>query len=151
MSQPVLPEARWTHVALPSGDLDKTIAFYTSLTPMVVVEEFSDADGRSVWLSNPKQSATPLVLVFVAFTKDNGGQLGVLQPFAHIGIEVPDRESVDAMAERARELDSLYWEPRDRGGQVGYICALKDPDGNIVEISHNQRVFESVRRLWGND
>ena len=50
MSQPVLPEARWTHVALPSGDLDKTIAFYTSLTPMVVVEEFSDADGRSVWL-----------------------------------------------------------------------------------------------------
>jgi len=150
MSQSALAEARWTHVALPSGDLDKTIAFYTSLTPLVVVEEFADADGRSVWLSNPGQSATPFVLVFVAFTKDNGGQLGLLHPFAHIGIEVPNREDVDAMAEKARALDSLHWEPRDMGGQVGYICALKDPDGNVVEISHNQKVFESVRRLWGN-
>jgi len=144
-----LTAPRWTHVALPTGDLDKSIEFYTSLTPLVVVERFSDDDGESAWLSNDKQVDTPMVLVLVSFNKDKGGQLGLLTPFAHIGIEVPERSDVDAMAERAREAGVLHWEPRDMPGPVGYICAFKDPDGNVIEISHNQKVFELVRKLWG--
>jgi hypothetical protein len=81
-----LTSARWTHVALPTGDLDKAIDFYTSVTPLVVVERFKDADGESVWLSNADQVETPMVLVLVSFNKDKGGQLGLLTPFAHIGI-----------------------------------------------------------------
>lgn len=146
----VLAQARWTHIALPTGNLDKAIEFYTSLTPLVVVDRFQDADGESVWLSNSGQVETPFVLVLVSFNKDKGGQLGLLTPFAHIGIEVPQRTDVDALAERARELGCLHWEPRDMPPPVGYICALKDPDGNVVEISHNQQVFASVRRLWGS-
>lgn len=149
MSQSPLSQARWTHVALPSGDLDKTIEFYTSMTPLEVVEEYSDADGRSVWLSNPNQVETPFILVFAAFNGDHGRQLGVLHPFAHIGIEVPNREDVDTAADRARERGVLHWEPRDRGNHVGYICAMRDPDGNVIEISHNQKVYEAVRRRWG--
>ncbi|MFI6458579.1 VOC family protein [Streptosporangium amethystogenes] len=145
-----LTQARWTHVALPTGDLDKAIEFYTSLTPLVVVERFRDADGESAWLSNDKQVETPMVLVLVSFNKDKGGQLGLLTPFAHIGIEVPERADVDGIAERARELDCLHWEPRDMPDPVGYICALKDPDGNVIEISHNQQVFNTVRKLWAN-
>ncbi|WFE29944.1 VOC family protein [Solwaraspora sp. WMMD791] len=143
-----LTHARWTHVALPTGDLDKAISFYTSLTPLVVVERFADADGESVWLSNDKQVETPFVLVLVSFNKDKGGQLGLLHPFAHIGIEVPNRSDVDEIAERARELGCLHWEPRQMPPPVGYICALKDPDGNVIEISHDQQVFDTVRRLW---
>lgn len=143
-----LPQARWTHVALPTGDLGKAIDFYTALTPLVVVERFQDADGESAWLSNDKQAETPMVLVLVSFNKDKGGRLGLLTPFAHIGIEVPRREDVDALADRARELHCLHWEPRDMPDPVGYICALKDPDGNVIEISHNQKVFDTVRRLW---
>lgn len=150
MSQSYLNEARLTHLALQSGDLDKTIEFYTTMTPLVVVEEFSDGDGRSVWLSNPRQVETPFILVFVAFNAESGRQLGVLQPFAHIGIEVPNREDVNSIAQRAREMKALYWEPRDRGAHVGFVCAIKDPDGNIVEISHNQKIFEAVHRLWHN-
>ncbi|WP_030925267.1 VOC family protein [Streptosporangium amethystogenes] len=145
-----LTQARWTHVALPTGDLDKAIEFYTSLTPLVVVERFRDADGESAWLSNDKQVETPMVLVLVSFNKDKGGQLGLLTPFAHIGIEVPERTDVDGIAERARALDCLHWEPRDMPDPVGYICALKDPDGNVIEISHNQQVFNTVRKLWAN-
>jgi lactoylglutathione lyase len=143
-----LPQARWTHVALPTGDLAKAIEFYTSLTPLVVVERFRDADGESVWLSNDKQAQTPMVLVLVSFNKDRGSRLGLLTPFAHLGVEVPQRADVDALAERARELGCLHWEPRDMPDPVGYICALKDPDGNVIEISHNQKVFDTVRRLW---
>ncbi|QLD25010.1 VOC family protein [Micromonospora carbonacea subsp. aurantiaca] len=145
-----LTQARWTHVALPTGDLDKAIEFYTTLTPLVVVERFADADGESVWLSNDKQVETPFVLVLVSFNKDKGGQLGLLHPFAHIGIEVPQRSDVDEIAARARDLGCLHWEPRQMPPPVGYICALKDPDGNVIEISHDQQVFDTVRRLWGN-
>lgn len=144
-----LTRARWTHIALPTGDLDKAIEFYTTLTPLVVVERFQDEAGQSAWLSNEGQVETPFVLVLVAFNKDRGQQLGLLRPFAHLGIEVPERADVDALAERARELGCLHWEPRDMPGPVGYICALKDPDGNVVEISHNQKVYETVRKLWG--
>jgi lactoylglutathione lyase len=145
-----LTHARWTHVALPTGDLDKAISFYTSLTPLVVVERFADADGESVWLSNDKQVETPFVLVLVSFNKDKGGELGLLHPFAHIGIEVPNRADVDEIAAQARELGCLHWEPRQMPPPVGYICALKDPDGNVIEISHDQQVFDTVRRLWGS-
>ena len=141
--------ARWTHVALPSGDLDKSIDFYTSLTPLVVVERFQDTDGESVWLSNDKQVQTPFVLVLVCFNQDRGGQLGLLTPFAHLGIEVPERADVDSIAQRARDLGCLHWAPRQMPDPVGYVCALKDPDGNVVEISHDQQVFNSVQRVWG--
>ncbi|HEY9523145.1 MAG TPA: VOC family protein [Thermopolyspora sp.] len=143
-------QARWTHVALPTGDLDAAIEFYTSLTPLVVIERFRDDAGESAWLSNDRQVETPMVLVLVSFNKDKGRPLGLLTPFAHIGIEVPRREDVDEIAERARELGGLRWEPRDMPDPVGYICALEDPDGNVIEISHNQRVFDTVRRLWGH-
>jgi lactoylglutathione lyase len=143
-----LTAARWTHVALPTGDLDRAIDFYTSLTPLVVVERFADADGESAWLSNDQQVETPFVLVLVSFNRDKGARLGLLTPFAHLGVEVPERGDVEVLAERARERGCLHWEPQDIGGQVGYVCALKDPDGNVIEISHNQKVFETVRRLW---
>lgn len=149
MADPDLTGARLTHVALPCGDLDRSIEFYTTLTPLVVVKRFTGSDGESVWLSNEGQVETPFVLVLVSFTKDKGTAQPLLTPFAHLGIGVGTREAVDAMADRARALGALHWEPRDLGGQVGYICALRDPDGNIVEISTHQGVAEAVRELWG--
>ena len=63
----------------------------------------------------------------------------------------PRREDVDAIAAKARENGTLWWEPREMPDPIGYICAVHDPDGNVVEFSHNQRVYETVRRLWGPD
>lgn len=62
---------------------------------------------------------------------------------------VPTRDDVDAAADRARDAGCLHWEPRQMPGPVGYICALTDPDGNVVEFSHGQKVFTSVREKWG--
>lgn len=149
MTEQKLTTARWTHVALPSGDIEASIEFYTSLTPLVVVQRFKDDDGESVWLSNDQQVETPFVLVLVSFNKDKGGKLGLLTPFAHIGIEVPERADVDAIADRARAAGNLHWEPMQMPAHVGYICALKDPDGNVIEISHDQKVFSQIRAKWG--
>ncbi|WP_224401923.1 VOC family protein [Pseudonocardia sp. ICBG1034] len=149
MTDAQLTEARWTHVALPTGDLDAAIDFYTTMTPLTVVERFSDDAGRSAWLSNAGQVQTPMVLVLVSFDAEQGGELGLLRPFAHLGIEVPTRGDVDAAADRARDAGCLHWEPRQMPGPVGYICALTDPDGNVVEFSYGQKVFTSVRERWG--
>lgn len=148
-SHPGPAQACWTHIALPSGDLDASIEFYTTMTPLVVVATFSDDAGRSAWLSNPGQWQTPFVLVLVDFDSAHGTRQPIMSPFAHIGIEVPRRADVDEIAARARQAGCLHWEPRDMPDPVGYICALTDPDGNVIEISHNQKVFATVRGLWG--
>ena len=152
-----LTRPRWTHVALPVTDLERSIAFYTTLTPLVVVARNEDENGRGAWLSNEKQVEDPFVLVIAEFRPEVGERFGVtpgerapiLTPFAHIGIEVPHREDVDAVADRAREMGALRWEPRDMAPHIGYICAVDDPDGNVVEFSHDQKVFATIKDLWG--
>lgn len=155
----MLTQPRWTHVAIPVSDLDRAIEFYTTLTPLVVVARNEDENGRGAWLSNEKQVEDPFVLVIaeflpevaVRFGQEPGKPHATLAPFAHIGIELPTREDVDRMADRAREMGALEWEPRDMAAHIGYICAAKDPDGNVIEFSHNQRVFSTIRELWGNE
>ena len=78
-----------------------------------------------------------------------GKKATTLAPFAHLGIELPNREDVDTVAEKARAIGALEWEPMDMAAHIGYICAVKDPDGNTVEFSHNQKVFSTITELWG--
>ena len=152
-----LTEPRWTHVALPVTDLERSIEFYTSVTPLVLVTRNVDDNGQGAWLSNKNQVDSPFVLVLAEFKPEIGKNFGIepgqkattLAPFAHIGIELPKREDVDAVAEKARAVGALEWEPRDMAAHIGYICAVKDPDGNTVEFSHNQKVFSTITELWG--
>lgn len=153
-----LTEPRWTHVAIPCSNLDRTIDFYTSLTPLVVVARNEDENGRGVWLSNDKQAKDPFVLVLAEFLPEVATRFGqepgkpvpTLAPFAHIGIELPRKEDVDAVADKAREMGALHWEPQQMAAHIGYICAVKDPDGNVIEFSYNQKVFSTIRELWGS-
>lgn len=152
-----LTQPRWTHVAIPSTNIDRSVEFYTSLTPMVLVGQNKDDSGQSAWLSNPEQVETPFVLVLAQLIPPVAAQFGIeegkphrtLGPFAHIGIELPTQEDVDRVAEKAREMGCLAWEPHFQSEHVGYICAVTDPDGNVIEFSHNQKVYETVRKLWG--
>lgn len=149
---------RWTHVALPVSDIEASIIFYTRVTPLVVVARFHDeaSGNNSAWLSNEGQGQTPFVLVLAQFSAEDGKRYGLvggepiatLAPFAHIGIELPQREDVDAVAELGRELGCLRLPPKQLAAHVGYICALTDPDGNVIEFSHDQKVFEMVRQKW---
>lgn len=155
----MLSRGRWTHIALPVSDIEKSIEFYTSLTPLVVVARNSDGAGDGAWLSNEGEADSPFVLVLNEFYAEGreryglteGEPIPILQPFAHIGIELPTREEVDAAAERARQMGVLHWEPRQMAAHIGYICAAKDPDGNVVEFSFDQKVHSTVEALWGAD
>lgn len=143
-----LSAPRLTHVALPSADIDASVAWYTSWTPLVVVHERTDDDGRAAWLSNPAESLEPFVLVLVMFWGKQGVREPQLGPFAHLGIECVSAAEVDAIAARARAEGTLAWEPADRGYPVGYICAVNDPDGNVVEFSYDQAVHDTVQQTW---
>jgi lactoylglutathione lyase len=148
----------WTHVALPVADIERSIAFYTQVTPLVVVSRFENGDSLSAWLSNDQQADSPFVLVLAQFGPDLGKRFNLepgkpiptLAPFAHIGIELPSREDVDAAAERGKAMDCLRSPPSQRDAHVGYICSVFDPDGNVVEFSYDQKVYCFVREKWGN-
>jgi catechol 2,3-dioxygenase-like lactoylglutathione lyase family enzyme len=144
------PTWRWTHIALPSSDLDASIRWYEEFTPLVLLDRREDADGQSAWLSHHGQVDNPFVLVLVMFFRDQGRKQPMLAPFAHIGVEVPNRADVDAIAEKARAAGCLTWEPTDMPDPIGYICAITDPDGNVIEISHNQGVYDKVQEVWGS-
>ncbi len=147
MAGPKTP--RWTHIALPSSDLDASIAWYERFTPLKQLARREDADGQSAWLAHEGQIDNPFVLVLVMFWNDQGRPQPMLAPFAHIGIEMPERADVDTTAALGREAGCLTWEPTDMPDPIGYICALKDPDGNVIEISHNQGVYDTVQQVWG--
>jgi lactoylglutathione lyase len=142
---------RWTHVALPCGDLEASLRWYAEFTPLILVERFSDAYGRSAWLANPGEADAPFVLVLVDFAAGRGQPQPRLAPFAHLGIEVPERAQVDEVARRAGGAGWLVAEPMDLPPPVGYICILADPDGNLIEISHDQQVHELVQRRAGEE
>jgi catechol 2,3-dioxygenase-like lactoylglutathione lyase family enzyme len=138
------------------SDLDRSIAFYEELTPLVVVRKNEDSLGRGAWLSHKGQVDPPFVLVLAEFGPEMAARfhiepdtkIPILQPFAHLGIEVPTREDVDAVAAKARKMNGLAWEPMDMGDYIGYTCAVNDPDGNTIEFAHNQKVFSTIQELW---
>lgn len=144
-----LTTPRWTHIALPSVDIDTSIAWYEEFTPLVVVERFEDAMGKSAWLGHHGQADPPFVLVLVMFYKDQGKKQPQLAPFAHIGIEVPSEDELDRIAERARQANCLAMPPTRIPPPVGYVCMISDPDGNRIEISYDQQVYSKVQGRWG--
>ena len=141
---------RWTHIALPCTDMDKTIEWYESFTPLQLLDRREDADGEGAWLGHPDQGDKPFILVLVSFFRDqNNGPQPIMAPFAHIGIEMPTKEMVDEVAARGEAAGCLSWPPQQMPDPIGYICALTDPDGNMIEFSYDQGVYEKAQEVWG--
>jgi lactoylglutathione lyase len=141
---------RWTHIALPAHDIDKSIAWYEKHTPLRLLDRREDADGFGAWLGHPEATDNPFILVLVSFLKDQEkGPSPIMAPFAHIGIEVPEKADVDAAAAQADEEGCLHWPPTEMPAPIGYICAIKDPDGKVIEMSWDQGVYDKAKEVWG--
>lgn len=142
--------ARLTHVALPVLDVDDSVAWYERFTPLRLLMRREDEFGESAWIGMPDMVDKPFIVVLVSQNADKPkGEQPTLAPFAHLGVEVPERADIDAAAARGREAGCLVWEPQQLPPPVGYVCALRDPDGNMVEFSHDQGVYATVARVWG--
>ena len=145
-------EPRWTHIALRVADIDATIAWYTEFTPLTLIDRREDDTGYGAWLGMPEKTDNPFILVLAQFFPDSdpfaGAPLATLAPFAHLGMELPSKEAVEEMAERAKAAGCLGMPPTMMPPPIGYITMLKDPDGNTVEFSWDQGVFATLQERW---
>jgi lactoylglutathione lyase len=143
----------WTHIALCVKDIDATIAWYERFTHLSLLARGEDADGKNAWIGDASDAVSPFVLVVGQFFEGHDpfspAPHPPMGPFAHIGIELPSKAMVDEIAERARAEGYLAFGPTQMPRQIGYICFIKDPDGNTVEYSYDQGVYEKARELWG--
>lgn len=147
-------EPRWTHIALRVADIDATIDFYTSMTPLELIDKREDAKGFGAWLAMPGETNNPFILVVAQFFPEHdpfgGDTQAVLAPFAHLGMELPSRDDVDAIAKRAEEAGCLAMPATMMPPPIGYICMVSDPDGNMVEFSWDQGVWSTLQDRWDN-
>jgi len=149
MTMTQAPPSLMTHIALPVRDLDETLAFWNRYTTLEKIHErYEEETGlRTAWLANSQDKtadAARFVLVLICGslpTQITGGikeEYGFLRSISHIGISLNSREEVDAIAEMAKEDGTLVLGPRYMNPVVGYICLVRDPDGNQVEFSVEQ-------------
>jgi catechol 2,3-dioxygenase-like lactoylglutathione lyase family enzyme len=136
-------------VALPVRDLEETLAFYRRYTSLEQIHQRQDPDTglRTVWLANARDKtneAATFVLVLICGTlptQITGGikeEYGFLRSISHLGVSLNTREEVDTIAAMAKDDGILVLGPRYMNDVVGYICLVRDPDGNQVEFSVEQ-------------
>lgn len=142
---------RWTHVALPCVDIDATIAWYERYTPLRLLVRRVQEGGIGAWMGHPEPAVDPFILVLSSTFRDQerGEPIPILAPFAHLGFETPDAAEVDRAAAAGSRDGCLVWSPRQMPPPIGYVAALRDPDGNVVEFSYGQSVYETAREVWG--
>lgn len=143
----------WTHIALRVSDIDASIAWYQEFTPLELLDKRQDDMGFGAWLGEPDSADRPFVLVLAQFLpltdpfKDFPKE--VLTPFAHLGVEVPTRDALDTAAAAAEAAGCLAMPPTQMPPPIGYVCMLRDPDGNMIELSYDQGVYATAKRIWG--
>ena len=149
MATTTTPHTKLTHIALPVSNLDATLAFYAKYTTMEKIHERFDEEThmRSAWIANTEdktETSARFVIVVMEgklptqITGDIKEEYWFLRSIAHLGISLDSREDVDRIAAMAKEDGNLVLGPVYRNRVVGYICLVRDPDGNNVEFSVEQ-------------
>jgi catechol 2,3-dioxygenase-like lactoylglutathione lyase family enzyme len=144
------PVSLLTHIALPVRSLADMLAFYERYTTMKVIHQRVDPETnlRTAWLANERditEHGARFVIVLIEGQVPRnvvGDEIqehyGFLTSFSHLGISLDSRDDVDRVAAMAKEEGCLVLGPMYRNEVVGYICLIRDPDGNNVEFSVEQ-------------
>ena len=123
----------FTHCALHVRDLDESIAFYESYCGLRIVKEHGKGKERTVWMAHAEEGAFVLVLL------GGGGERAQdTGDMTHYGFAVASRAEVERVAERGRREGRLFWELQEFPPPTGYLCAVRDPSGYVIEFSCGQ-------------
>lgn len=122
---------RLTHIALHVGALDACIEFYQRYCNLEVTDDQVRGGRRVVLMAEPGRGAS-FVLQLLAGGVDKAP---TPEEDRHFGFAVDSREEVDRLAAIAADEGILLYETFEGPFPIGYICTIKDPNGNTVEIS----------------
>ena len=126
---------RLTHICLHVEDIQSCVRFYQRYCQLEVVSDRSDAGKGSIYMAESNHQ-NELVIQFMS----GGRSLALVkEDEQHFGFAVDSRDTVDAIANRAREDQILVWEA-DEYVPGAYLCTVRDPDGNHVEFSFEHSV-----------
>jgi lactoylglutathione lyase len=123
---------RWTHITINVSNLDRSVAFYTSLCGLTIVRDRRLEGRHNVWLGPPIPAGEDPTFVLVMVQDEVKARLD------HFGFQCDSRAEVDRIAELARQQNSLVESPVEVGGVVGYFTMVSDPDGHLVEFTFGQ-------------
>lgn len=126
-----------THIGLCVENIETSAAFYKKFADLDVISERKEHDMRVAWLGNPSVNNT-----FIIVLLEMGHQKCDSPSYHHLGLQFETQEEVDAIALKAKEKGILIEDAGDHGPVAGYLCVIRDPDGNGVEFSYGQEVFE---------
>jgi catechol 2,3-dioxygenase-like lactoylglutathione lyase family enzyme len=144
--------ARLQHLALRTPKLDEMVAFYEALG-FVVSDRVKDGEGvlRACFLRTDAEHHA-LALFRAADAR-----------FDHLSCETRDTAAVIAWADRmASQHIAIHWGIGRHGPGNDVFFMVKDPDGNLLEISADLEVCDAARpagtwpheqrtlNLWGN-
>lgn len=148
------PAPRWTHIALRVKDIDASIAWYTDFTPMELLDRRSDEFGHGAWLGMSDSPEKPFILVLAQFFPETDpfkdAPQEILTPFAHLGMELTSHAAIDEIAAKGQASGCLGMPATEMPPPIGYICMLRDPDGNMIEYSFDQGVYAKAKEVWGS-
>lgn len=128
-----------THIALRVANIERSAKFYEHYTGLKLLKLRTEKEGRVAWLGNPEVKEM-FIIVLLEFPFKPSEQ----PRFDHIGLDMPSRKSVDEINLMAEKEDILFMKAKDHGAITGYFCIVKDPDGNLVEFSHGQKISEAL-------
>ncbi|HVU93125.1 MAG TPA: VOC family protein [Jatrophihabitans sp.] len=145
------PTSLLTHIALPVRNLERQLEFYARYTTMKVVSRRTDPETglSTAWIANERDinpnggARFVIVLIEGKLPREIVGnemkeEYTFLTSISHLGISLDTRDDVDRVAAMAKADGTLVLGPMYRNEVVGYICLLRDPDGNNVEFSVEQ-------------
>jgi len=125
---------RWTHITITVSDVDRAIEFYRSFCNLTVVRDRRKEGGGTVWLGPDMEPGRQPIFLLVI------GKGEVTSRMDHLGFQCEEKQQVDQIAERGRQLGILVEPPTDVGGVVGYFTMIRDPDGHLVEFTYGQPI-----------
>ena len=124
---------RLAHVALWTRDIDRLCAFWAqtfgaSVGPLYQSRNRPGYQSRFLRLA----SGAEIEVMTGPWVGNPGAQEA--QGYAHVALSLGSKAAVDAMAERMRHTGALHAAPRHTGDGF-YEAVLRDPDGNLIEIT----------------
>ncbi|MFN3890453.1 MAG: VOC family protein [Beijerinckiaceae bacterium] len=121
---------RIDHVMLPVEDIDRSIAFYSSLLGMRVLESRSDAKRRIAHVGygpRGEQATLELVQTLAAASPPSAGG-------GHFCLCVHGLASLCGQVEKS---GGSFDRPLDAAGGAVRRAWIRDPDGHLIELSES--------------